>query len=84
MNSSFNEGAFRDWLMHRKSLSKKASGDVVSRLNRCIKIEPLTGHESADSYWDSLLQNPVLDNIPQSSRTSMNRSARLYYEFNLR
>lgn len=84
MSLVFNEVAFRDWLINRKNLSKKASGDVISRFNRCLKIEPINDHESVNSYWDSLLQNPRLENIPQSSRASMNRSAKLFYEFNYR
>jgi hypothetical protein len=81
MISTYNENAFREWLLVRKNLSKKASGDVVSRLNRCIRIESLNGHETFSSYLDALLQNPMLDSIPLSSRASMNRSVRLYFEF---
>ena len=76
-----NGVAFRDWLVVRKGLSKKASGDVVSRLNRCLKIEPVDGHELAAAYLDALLQNPLIDEIPESSRNSMYRSAKLFYEF---
>jgi hypothetical protein len=82
MISTYNENAFREWLLVRKNLSKKASGDVVSRLNRCMRIESLNGHETFSSYLDALLQNPMLDSIPLSSRASMNRSVRLYFEFN--
>jgi hypothetical protein len=82
MISTYNENAFREWLLVRKNLSKKASGDVVSRLNRCMRIESLNDHETFSSYLDALLQNPMLDSIPLSSRASMNRSVRLYFEFN--
>ena len=84
MSFSYNENAFREWLAVRKNLSKKATGDVVSRLNRCLSIESTEGHENLSSYLDALLQNPKLDSIPQSSRTSMNRSAKLFFEFNSR
>ena len=82
MNLAYNENAFREWLIVRKNLSKKASGDVVSRLNRCLRIESIEGHETFSSYIDALLQNPLLDLIPMSSRASMNRSVKLFFEFN--
>ena len=82
MNLADNENAFREWLIVRKNLSKKASGDVVSRLNRCLRIESIEGHETFSSYIDALLQNPLLDLIPISSRASMNRSVKLFFEFN--
>ena len=82
MNLVYNENAFREWLIVRKNLSKKASGDVVSRLNRCLRIESIEGHETFSSYLDALLQNPLLDHIPISSRASMNRSVKLFFEFN--
>jgi hypothetical protein len=82
MNLAYNENAFREWLIVRKNLSKKASGDVVSRLNRCLRIESIEGHETFSSYIDALLQNPLLDLIPISSRASMNRSVKLFFEFN--
>lgn len=76
-----NDVAFKDWLVVRKGLSKKASGDVVSRLNRCLRIEPVEGHDLVSCYLDALLQNPLIDEIPESSRNSMYRSAKLFYEF---
>ena len=82
MNLAYNENAFREWLIVRKNLSKKTSGDVVSRLNRCLRIESIEGHETFSSYLDALLQNPLLDHIPISSRASMNRSVDLFFEFN--
>lgn len=81
MSLSYNEIAFRDWLTTRKNLSKKATGDVVSRLNRCLRIESTEGHANLSSYLDALLQNPKLESIPESSRNSMNRSAKLFFEF---
>jgi hypothetical protein len=84
MNFSYNENAFREWLIVRKNLSKKASGDVVSRLNRSLRIESIDGHETFTSYLDALLQNPLLDTIPLSSRASMNRAAKLFFEFNFK
>jgi hypothetical protein len=82
MNFSYNENAFREWLTMQKYLSKKASGDVVSRLNRSLRIESMDGHETFASYLDALLQNPLLDTIPISSRASMTRAAKLFFEFN--
>jgi hypothetical protein len=81
MTNRFSEAAFRDWLVARKSLSSKASGDVVSRLKRCINIEPLSEHKNVVEYFDAVLQNPAVSNIPQSSVNSMNRASRLYFEF---
>jgi hypothetical protein len=76
-----NDFAFRDWLVVRRGLSKKASGDAVSRLNRCIRIQQTNGYELVDDYLDALLQNPLIEEIPLSSRTSMFRSVKLFYEF---
>ncbi len=81
MTTDLNVRAFRAWLIGTKNFSSKGSGDVVSRLNRCVKLESLETHDSSDSYLDALLQNPRLDIIPQSSRNSMFRSARLYFDF---
>ena len=81
MSLGYSESAFRDWLAARKNLSKKATGDVVSRLNRCLRIESTEGHENLSSYLDALMQNPKLESIPESSRNSMNRSAKLFFEF---
>jgi hypothetical protein len=81
MTNRFSEVAFRDWLIGRKFLSKKASGDVVSRLKRCINIEPLGNHTDPTKYFDAILQNPAIENIPESSRNSMQRASRLYFEF---
>ena len=81
MTNRFSEVAFRDWLVVRKSLSKKASGDVVSRLKRCINIEPIDSYTDSTKYFDAILQNPAMKNIPESSRNSMNRASRLYFEF---
>ena len=81
MNYNFDDGTFRDWLISKKSLSKKASGDVVSRLKRCIDIEPLDGYVDPVKYFDAILQYPAVENIPESSRASMYRSVRLYFEF---
>ena len=81
MTNRFSEVAFRDWLVVRKSLSKKASGDVVSRLKRCINIEPIDSYTDSTKYFDAILQNPAMENIPESSRNSMNRASRLYFEF---
>ena len=73
--------AFREWLRATKSLSAKGCSDVVSRLNRCLRLEPLENYESVARYLDAILQNPRLDNIPESSRNSMFRSVKLYFEF---
>ena len=81
MTNRFNEIAFKDWLMVRKSLSKKASGDVVSRLKRCINIEPIDDYSNSEKYFDAILQNPEVENIPESSRNTMNRATRLYFEY---
>ena len=81
MTNRFSEVAFRDWLMGRKSLSKKASGDVVSRLKRCINIEPLDNYTDWTKYFDAILQNPTIEDIPDSSRNSMQRASRLYFEY---
>ncbi len=81
MTNRISEVAFRDWLIVRKSLSKKASGDVVSRFKRCVNIEPLGGHTDPTKYFDAILQNPAVENIPQSSRNSMQRASRLYFDF---
>lgn len=81
MNNRFSEIEFRDWLIGRKSLSNKASGDVVSRLKRCINIEPLGDHVDPTKYFDAILQNPATESIPESSRNSMQRAIRLYFEF---
>lgn len=81
MTMILNESAFREWLQIHKSLSKKASGDVISRFKRCLKLESIGGHETPEAYFDALLQNPYLDDIPASSRVSMNRAIELFYEF---
>lgn len=81
MTHRFSEVEFKDWLIGRKSLSKKASGDVVSRLKRCINIESLGDYTDATKYFDAILQNPATEDIPESSRNSMHRASRLYFEF---
>jgi hypothetical protein len=81
MTLDYDHVAFKEWLNLRKGLSKKASGDVISRLNRCQRIESIEGFEIASTYLDALLQNPLLDGIPETSRSSMFRSAKLFYEF---
>lgn len=81
MSDRFSEAAFRDWLVGRKSLSIKGSGDVVSRLKRCIKIEPLDGYNDQRDYFDAILQNPKLESVPESSRKGMSRASLLYFEF---
>jgi hypothetical protein len=81
MTNRLNEVAFKDWLIVRKSLSKKASGDVVSRLKRCVNIEPIDDYIDSVEYFDAILQNPAVESIPASSRNSMNRASRLYFEF---
>ena len=81
MTNRFSEVAFKDWLMVRKSLSKKASGDVVSRLRRCMSIEPIEDYSDSVKYFQAILQKPQVESIPESSRNSMNRASRLYFEF---
>jgi len=78
---SFDEESFRVWLLTEKKLSSKATGDAVSRLKRCTNIESLDGHENSTSYFDAILQYPEVEEIPVSSRASMFRSCRLYFEF---
>jgi hypothetical protein len=77
----FDEESFRAWLLMEKKLSLKATGDAVSRLKRCTNIERLDGHDDSTSYFDAILQYPEVENIPKSSRASMFRSCRLYFEF---
>lgn len=81
MSNLFDEGSFRTWLMTRKSLTNKASGDAVSRLKRCINIESLAGYTDSTKYFDAILQYPEVENVPKSSRASMYRACRLYFEF---
>ncbi len=81
MKESIDGEAFKAWLRTTKSLSVKGCSDVVSRLNRCLRLEPLGSYVSAAAYLDAVLQNPHLDSIPESSRNSMFRSAKLYFEF---
>jgi hypothetical protein len=77
----FDEESFRAWLVSEKNLSLKACGDAVSRLKRCTNIERLDGHQDSTSYFDAILQYPEVESIPKSSRASMFRSCRLYFEF---
>lgn len=81
MLDKFDENAFKSWLKNKKFFSQKASGDVVSRFKRCINIESFDGFKNSSSYFDAILKNPVVDTIPKSSRASMLRSCRLYFEF---
>lgn len=81
MIDDFDEVSFKAWLLAEKKLSVKASGDVVSRLKRCTNIERLDGHQDSTSYFDAILQYPEVESIPKSSRASMFRSCRLYFEF---
>jgi hypothetical protein len=81
MTRKTTDVSFKNWLMVRKLLTKKASGDVVSRLKRCIKIQPLEGYDDPIEYFNAILQNPAVENIPVSSRNSMSRASRLYFEF---
>ena len=81
MTNKFSEEDFRDWLVNDKLFSKKASGDVVSRLKRCINIEPLTEYIDPTKYFDSILQYPELESIPKSSQASMYRAVRMYFEY---
>ena len=81
MTNKFSEKDFRDWLINDKLFSKKASGDVVSRLKRCINIEPLAEYKDPTKYFDSILQYPVLESIPKSSQASMYRAVRMYFEY---
>lgn len=81
MKKEYSENSFKEWLMLHKSLSKKASGDVVSRLKRCMNIESLDHYKSTSEYYEAILRNPIIDKIPISSRKSMSRAIRLYFEF---
>jgi len=81
MKSDNSEATFRKWLIEKKNLSPKASGDVISRLKRCINIEPMGDFSDAPQYFQAILQNPTIEEIPLSSLNSMKRASRLYFEF---
>ena len=81
MSYEFNEKHFESWLVGNKELSKKAAGDVISRLKRSQKLVDTKGYSDFNSYSAEL--NKFLDDstIPESSQKSMLRAAKLYFQF---
>ena len=81
MTFKIDEVGFENWLIQQKQLGKKSAGDVVSRLKRSIKIVPYDKELSHAAYERDLINVMESLSVPLSSRASMLRSVRLYFEF---
>ena len=81
MSYEFNEKHFESWLVGNKQLSKKAAGDVISRLKRTQKLVATEGYSDLASYSVELNKLLEASTIPESSQKSMMRAVKLYFQF---
>lgn len=72
---------FPRWLQNEHKYSPPAAKDVVSRLSRCNKIEPIQ-NSSLTEYFDRLEQNEAFMKMSKSVRSQLKRAVSLYNEYN--
>lgn len=78
-----DENQFRTWLAGQNRWSHKAQHDFVSRLRRADRIVPLGVAATTEEYLGRLTSEPQWDLIPQSSRTGISASVRMYLGWRL-
>lgn len=72
---------FSDWLQTEHKYSPPAAKDVISRLSRCNKIEPIQKYPLPE-YFARLDQNKEFKKISKSVRSQLKRAVSLYDEYN--
>ena len=72
---------FSDWLQMEHRYSPPAAKDVLSRLSRCNRIEPIL-HRTLTEYFASLEHNKAFWEVSKSIRSQLKRAVRLYDEYN--
>ena len=78
---SFNEYEFRLWLESSSTLSKKAIADVVSRLRRADSFVQIDGKLEYSKYMELLSRQSDFQSIPESSKSSVARAVKVFYQF---
>jgi len=81
MTNFDKEKEFKLWLEESKGMTSKAAGDAVSRLRRSLRLVPITTQKNLHEYLIQLDDSSLLNEIPQSSISSMKRAIVLYLEF---
>jgi len=69
---------FKDWLMTHKNLKLESASDVISRLNRAIKITA-TNYETISI---ESLTNENIDDLSVYVKSQLKRSVVLWREYN--
>ena len=72
---------FRAWLGRNTDLSKKAMGDVVSRLTRIEKITPLHVNGADDDFLFKLGKKSEFLSLGPAVKSQLKRSYKLYCQF---
>jgi len=76
-----NDSEFKEWLVNRKSLSRKVANDNVSRINRLMRLIPVSSDESIVDVRYHLEKTKEYASLSASVRSQLKRSAVLYLEW---
>lgn len=79
-----NMNDFRKWLVSKANLSDDSSSDVISRLNRALKLSNLDEDDSPKLIEQKVMTNPQFKKLSQFVRPQILRSIKLYHEFKSR